>query len=57
MKRKTAVFLEENDAWVVNVSRPILCYYKKIVSYTEIDIELLIPKENRKPCEWDPDFP
>jgi hypothetical protein len=50
-------FSEENDAWVQFISRPALCYYKKIVTYKDVGIELLVPVENPKPCEWDPDVP
>jgi hypothetical protein len=54
-KKNTSAFVEENDTWVINVSRPILCYYKKIATYANVRVEILSPIENPIPCEADPD--
>jgi hypothetical protein len=44
-------FSEENDAWVVWVSNPTLCFYEPIYVSTDVNVELLIPKENPSGCE------
>jgi hypothetical protein len=42
-------FGEENDAWVSRVSEPVLCYYEPLVTLTEVDTEILVPRS--QPCE------
>lgn len=42
----TRNFAEENNFWVYWVSRPILQYYKPKVTYDEVGVQLLIPREN-----------
>jgi hypothetical protein len=44
-------FSEENDAWVVWVSNPTLCFYEPIYVSTEVNLELLVPKQNPAGCE------
>lgn len=44
-------FSEENDAWVLWVSNPTLCFYEPIYVSTDVNIELLIPKQNPVGCE------
>lgn len=39
-------FAEENNSWVYWVSRPLLKYYKAKVTYDEVGVQLLIPREN-----------
>lgn len=39
-------FAEENNSWVYWVSRPLLKYYKPKVTYDEVGVQLLIPREN-----------
>jgi hypothetical protein len=39
-------FAEENNAWVYWVSKPLLKYYKPKVTYDEVGVQLLIPREN-----------
>lgn len=41
----TRNFAEENNFWVYWVSRPILQYYKPKVTYDEVGVQLLIPRE------------
>lgn len=42
----TRNFGEENNAWVYWVSRPLLKYYKALVTYDEVGVQLLVPREN-----------
>jgi hypothetical protein len=44
-------FSEENDAWVVWVSNPTLCFYEPVYESTEVNVELLVPKQNPLGCE------
>jgi hypothetical protein len=38
-------FSSENNAWVFWVSRPLLTYYKPLVTLDEVGVQLLIPRE------------
>lgn len=44
-------FSEENDAWVIWVSNPTLCFYEPLYLSTEVNLELLVPKQNPLGCE------
>jgi hypothetical protein len=44
-------FSEENDAWVLWVSNPTLCFYEPIYLSTDVNVELLVPKQNPLGCE------
>ncbi len=44
-------FSEENDAWVLWVSNPTLCFYEPIYTSTDVNVELLVPKQNPVGCE------
>jgi len=44
-------FSEENDAWVLWVSNPTLCFYEHVYVSTDVNIELLVPKQNPLGCE------
>jgi hypothetical protein len=44
-------FSEENDAWVLWVSNPTLCFYEPLYLSTEVNLELLVPKQNPLGCE------
>jgi hypothetical protein len=44
-------FSEENDAWVLWVSNPTLCFYEPLYIETEVNIELLVPKQTPLGCE------
>jgi hypothetical protein len=44
-------FSEENDAWVLWVSNPTLCFYEPLYMSTDVNIELLVPKQNPLGCE------
>lgn len=45
-------FIEENNAWVQYVAQPLLCQYKPILTLTNSDIQVFVPRP--KPC---PDYP
>jgi hypothetical protein len=44
-------FSEENDDWVLWVSNPTLCFYEPIYVSTDVNVELLVPKQNPVGCE------
>ncbi len=44
-------FSEENDAWVLWVSNPTLCFYEPLYVSTDVNIELLVPRQNPAGCE------
>ena len=44
-------FSEENDAWVLWVSNPTLCFYEPIYESKATNVELLIPKQNPVGCD------
>jgi hypothetical protein len=44
-------FSEENDAWVLWVSNPTLCFYEPVYISTEVNVELLVPRQNPLGCE------
>lgn len=43
-------FGEENDAWVKEVSIPILCDYDVVFEATQAGVELLAPKQGERSC-------
>jgi len=51
LKGPEDVFGEENNAWVQNVSEPVLCYYQPHKRIREIGLQTLIPREDGKDCE------
>ncbi len=44
------VFSEENDAWVVWVSAPTLCFYEPIMTEKSVGVQLLVPRQDAKDC-------
>lgn len=42
------VLSPENNAWVRNVSRPILCAYEDAITFPELNIQLLVPRYGDK---------
>lgn len=46
-------FGEENNAWVIWVSEPMLCYYDIKTTLREVNIQLLVPKPNPVDCSAD----
>jgi len=49
-KDSQEVFGEENNAWVTNVSKPILCYYTTQKRLREIPLQLLVPRSDPQDC-------
>ena len=49
---RTHAFGEENDAWVREVSEPILCYYAPIETLDSPRLQLLVPRAESEWCEW-----
>jgi hypothetical protein len=43
-------FGEENDAWVTEVSRPILCWYEPTVTVPVVSLQLLTPRPDPGVC-------
>jgi hypothetical protein len=41
-------FGEENDAWVMQVSQPVLCYYETTRDFEALGVMLMTPR--RQPC-------
>lgn len=46
-------FAAENNAWVKWVARPVLCYYKPLVTFAEVRVQLLVPRADPHRC---PDY-
>jgi hypothetical protein len=44
-------FTEENDAWVLWVSNPTLCFYESIYLSKRTNLQLLVPKQDPIGCE------
>jgi hypothetical protein len=49
---RSHAFGEENDAWVQEVSEPILCYYAPIETLDSPRLQLLVPRVESEWCEW-----
>jgi len=50
LKGRAKGFGEENDAWVKNVSKPILCYYEPFRTFRELRLQLLKPRSQPGTC-------
>ena len=50
LKGREKSFGEENDAWVKNVSEPILCYYEPFRTFRELRLQLLKPRSKPGTC-------
>ena len=46
----TDEFGEENNAWVKWVTKPLLCFYKVKQTLTDVNVQLLIPREGMVDC-------
>lgn len=49
---RSHAFGEENDAWVREVSEPILCYYTPLETIDSPRLQLLVPRAESERCEW-----
>jgi hypothetical protein len=43
-------FGPENDAWVLKITRPILCDYEPVATYPEYNLQLLAPRIGPQEC-------
>jgi hypothetical protein len=50
-KGRAEAFGEENDAWVREVSAPVLCYYQPFRRFRTARLQLLTPVEDPAPCQ------
>ena len=41
-------FGDENNVWVKWVAGPVLCYYKPLVTFKEVKVQLLVPRDRRR---------
>ena len=50
---RTRAFGAENDAWVREVSYPVLCYYEPVFTISEAEVQVLKPRAGGRDCpEW-----
>jgi hypothetical protein len=43
-------FGEENNTWVEWISQPTLCFYKPFVTFEQVGVQLLIPRQDTSAC-------
>ena len=46
LKGQEGIFAEENDLWVIWVSRPTLCFYEPVFTDRTVDVQLLVPRQD-----------
>ncbi len=51
LRRTTGAFSDENNDWVDWVSKPTLCFYQPLVTYDDINVQLLIPRQDISHCQ------
>jgi hypothetical protein len=51
VETEEGVFPEENDAWTKWVAEPTLCFYEPIETFRDIQLQLLVPREDISACE------
>ena len=51
LRRTTGAFSDENNDWVDWVSKPTLCFYQPLVTYDNINVQLLIPRPDITACQ------
>ncbi len=57
IKDRSASFSEENNAWVRQVSIPLLCDYEPLATFDEINVQVFVPRQKRicpQPIESQP---
>jgi hypothetical protein len=50
-QQKKNAFIEENNAWVRYVGRPLLCAYKPIESLSSTNIQIFVPRPAQPGCK------
>ena len=48
-KGRASSFGEENDAWVNQVSKPVLCSYEVDKTLRDVHIQVLVPRDKPNP--------
>jgi hypothetical protein len=43
-------FGDENNAWVKWIAAPVLCYYKPLVTFKDVKVQLLVPRDGEENC-------
>ncbi len=51
LRRTTGAFSDENNDWVDWVSKPTLCFYQPLVTYDNINVQLLVPRQDISRCQ------
>ena len=51
LRRTTGAFSDENNDWVDWVSKPTLCFYQPLATYDDINVQLLIPRQDISHCQ------
>lgn len=47
---RSRAFGEENDAWVREVSEPVLCFYEPVLTIDEAAVQVLAPRRQTGNC-------
>jgi len=51
LRRTTGAFSDENNDWVDWVSKPTLCFYQPLATYDDINVQLLVPRQDVSHCQ------
>ena len=51
LRRTSGAFSDENNDWVDWVSKPTLCFYQPLTTYDNINVQLLIPRQDISHCQ------
>jgi hypothetical protein len=51
LRRTTGAFSDENNDWVDWVSKPTLCFYQPLATYSDINVQLLVPRQDNSDCQ------
>jgi hypothetical protein len=51
LRRTAGAFSDENNDWVDWVSKPTLCFYQPLVTYDNINVQLLVPRQDISHCQ------
>jgi hypothetical protein len=51
LRHDTGAFSDENNDWVDWVSKPTLCFYQPLATYNDINVQLLVPRQNLSACQ------
>jgi len=51
LRRTSGAFSDENNDWVDWVSKPTLCFYQPLTTYDNINVQLLVPRQDISHCQ------